>query len=79
MLTMSKKDYYKKPADYRSIINGKPYILTIDKSTGATILAPVSFKTVDTFTFYNQGMAAHEVRNARGRCEDAPCCGCCTF
>ncbi len=19
------------------------------------------------------------IRNARGRCEDAPCCGCCTF
>jgi len=40
---------------------------------------PPYFKTVDTFTFYNQGMVAHEVRNARGRCEDAPCCGCCTF
>jgi len=79
MLTMSKKEYYKNHVDFRTKINGKPYILTIDKSTGATILAPVSFKTVDTFTFYNQGKASHEVRNARGRCEDAPCCGCCTF
>lgn len=40
---------------------------------------PAYFKTFNTFTFYNQGKASTEIRNTRGRCEDAPCCGCCTF
>ena len=40
-LTMTKREYAKKPADYRSIIDGKPYLLTMDKATGGTILAPL--------------------------------------
>ena len=43
MLIMTKQDFYKNPACYRSKINGKPYLLTLDKLTGATILAPVLF------------------------------------
>jgi hypothetical protein len=40
--------------------------------TGRGRTRPVS----DTFTF-SSGHTAY--RNARGRCEDAPCCGCCTI
>jgi hypothetical protein len=40
---------------------------------------PAYFKTFNTFTFYNQDKVSTEIRNTRGRCEDAPCCGCCTF
>ena len=29
-------------------------------------------------TFYANGTATTVYRNARGLCEDAPCCGCCT-
>jgi hypothetical protein len=31
---------------------------------------------VETFTFLATGESV--TRNRRGRCEDAPCCGCCT-
>lgn len=43
MLTMTKKEYYKKPKNYRSIINGKPHVLMLNPLTGGTILAPVIF------------------------------------
>jgi hypothetical protein len=48
MLIMSKHEYYKKHADYRSMINGKPYLLTLNKLTGKTILAPVLFTSSST-------------------------------
>jgi hypothetical protein len=31
-----------------------------------------------TATFFNNGKSTTIYRNARGLCEDAPCCGCCT-
>jgi hypothetical protein len=37
----------------------------------ARLRAPVS----DTYTFGDRTF----YRNTRGRCEDAPCCGCCTI
>jgi hypothetical protein len=30
-------------------------------------------------TFYGENGASTFYRNPRGRCEDAPCCGCCTI
>jgi hypothetical protein len=30
-------------------------------------------------TFYGENGASTFHRNPRGRCEDAPCCGCCTI
>jgi len=47
-LTMTKREYAKKPADYRAMIDGKPYILTLDKTTGGTVLAPVIIKSNPT-------------------------------
>ena len=61
MLTMTKREYNTKPNDYRSTIDGKPYLLTMDKTTGGTILAPVTIKnnptmaTVKSFIKKNQG------------------------
>lgn len=33
----------------------------------------------DTITFYGEHGPQHFTRNRAGRCEDAPCCGCCTI
>lgn len=33
----------------------------------------------DRITFYGEHGPRHFTRNRRGRCEDAPCCGCCTI
>jgi len=33
----------------------------------------------DRITFYGEHGPKHFTRNRRGRCEDAPCCGCCTI
>jgi hypothetical protein len=33
----------------------------------------------DTITFYGEHGPQHFIRNRAGRCEDAPCCGCCTI
>lgn len=35
---------------------------------------PVNFITLN-----NQGTYKTFTRNAKGRCEDSPCCGCCTI
>jgi hypothetical protein len=34
---------------------------------------------INTITLNDQGRYRTFTRNARGRCEDAPCCGCCTI
>lgn len=58
---MTKREYTKKPKDYRSIIDGKPYLLTMDKTTGGTILALVTLKanptmaTIKSFIKKNSG------------------------
>lgn len=33
----------------------------------------------DKITFYGEHGPQYFTRNRRGRCEDAPCCGCCTI
>ena len=33
----------------------------------------------DTITFFGEHGASTFYRNKRGRCIDAPCCGCCTI
>lgn len=33
----------------------------------------------DTITFCGEHGPQHFTRNRAGRCEDAPCCGCCTI
>ena len=33
----------------------------------------------DTIVFFGDSGAREFYRNRNGRCEDAPCCGCCTY
>ena len=33
----------------------------------------------DTIVFFGDSGASEFYRNRAGRCEDAPCCGCCTI
>lgn len=44
---------------------------------------PGDCKTYDPYTRYQSNIyttgSAELYRNKRGRCEDAPCCGCCNF
>jgi hypothetical protein len=71
-LTMTKREYAKKPADYRSIIDGKPYLLTMDKATGGTILAPVTIKanptmaTIKSFIRKNPALYIKNLSNFDG-------------
>ena len=50
MLTMTKREYARKPRDYRSIIDGKPYVLNLNPQTGGTELVPVKLKSNPTLT-----------------------------
>lgn len=58
-----------RPGD-RIMFHGRGRAVLLARSSSAAT-APVS----DTYTFGDRTF----YRNARGRCEDAPCCGCCTI
>jgi hypothetical protein len=49
-LIMTKREYATKPKDYRSIIDGKPYVLNLNPQTGGTELVPVIIKSNPTLT-----------------------------
>jgi hypothetical protein len=46
---------------------------------GKAVLLKRKAVRVDTVTLYGDKGPTEFYRNARGRCEDAPCCGCCTI
>ena len=46
-LKISKKMYSKLHTDYKSIINGKPYMMVLNPKTKGTELVPVKFEEVD--------------------------------
>jgi hypothetical protein len=50
-------------------------LIYYDGRTKRATLAPV----LNTITLMGEHGPSHFTRNARGRCEDAPCCGCCTI
>ena len=50
-------------------------VILYDTATKRASLQPDS----DTITFYGESGPTTFYRNSRGRCEDAPCCGCCTI
>lgn len=50
-------------------------LIYYDTSARRATLAPV----VNTITLIGERGPREFIRNARGRCEDAPCCGCCTI
>ena len=49
--------------------------INYDPATKRATLAPV----LTSITFIGEHGPSHFTRNSRGRCEDAPCCGCCTI
>jgi hypothetical protein len=57
-----------RPGD-RILYHGRGRAVLLSRSSSAP--APVS----DTYTFGDRTF----YRNVNGRCEDAPCCGCCTI
>jgi len=63
----------------RCAATGAPFkpgaLIYYDQVTKRATLAPV----LNTITFSGDRGPVHFIRNARGRCEDAPCCGCCTI
>ena len=52
MLTMTKQEYSTKPKDYRSIIDGKPYLMMYNHKTGGTELVPVEIKRNPTLATF---------------------------
>ena len=46
---------------------------------GKTVLVQKRGFRIDTIRFSSNQGSTEFYRNARGRCEDAPCCGCCTI
>ena len=50
-------------------------LIYYDTSARRATLAPV----VNTITLMGEHGPREFTRNVRGRCEDAPCCGCCTI
>jgi len=47
--------------------------------SGASNTARRTVSTGYVSNVYRFSSGAEVYRNKRGRCEDAPCCGCCTF
>ena len=45
-------------------------------NAGPSTYAPRVARSGSTYTRYSSG--AESYQNRRGRCEDAPCCGCCS-
>jgi len=56
-------------------------VIDYRKGTRKLVLIESRVAAVDTIALGNQYTGTYKVftRNARGRCEDAPCCGCCTI
>lgn len=61
-------------AQSRATINKGDWIL-YDTVKKTAVLEPDS----DTITFFGEHGPSTFYRNSRGRCIDAPCCGCCTI
>lgn len=51
----------------------------IDYKRGKAVLVERKTAGVDSITLIAEHGARTYYRNARGRCIDAPCCGCCTI
>jgi hypothetical protein len=71
----------------RCAVSGAPIrpgdTITFDKRRKTVLVASAAPRepvgVSDTVTFYGSAGARTYYRNRNGRCEDAPCCGCCTI
>ena len=52
-------------------------LIDYDKATKKAVLVAEN-KAIE-ITLFDGDLCRVYYRNARGRCEDAPCCGCCTI
>lgn len=51
----------------------------IDYTGGRAVLIERRRSAVDSITLFGENVPRTYYQNARGRCIDAPCCGCCTI
>jgi hypothetical protein len=51
----------------------------IQWARGKSVLIARKAARVNTVTLYGENGPRDYYQNARGRCIDAPCCGCCTI
>ena len=65
----------------RCALTGKPFsagdLIDYNKAKKRVVL--VAENKAIAVTLFDGDKASTFYRNARGRCEDAPCCGCCTI
>ncbi len=55
METMTHEQWLQKPAEYRGIVNGVPYVLQLDRETGATVSAPVRLDELRAADYRREG------------------------
>ena len=59
MKTMTRAEYKKQSADHRGLVNGKPFLLYLDKETGGTVYGPVTISEVKPLTCCCCGESTH--------------------
>jgi hypothetical protein len=58
----------------------RPVLVQQQHNDGVDNVTPyTSDRVSDTIVFFGDSGAREFYRNRNGRCEDAPCCGCCTI
>ena len=57
----------------------KPGDVITFTSARKPVLVQQQQRVSDTIVFFGDSGAKEFYRNRAGRCEDAPCCGCCTI
>lgn len=57
----------------------KPGDVITFTSARKAVLVQQQHNVSDTIVFFGDNGAKEFYRNRNGRCEDAPCCGCCTI
>jgi hypothetical protein len=59
MKTMTQEEYNKQPAEYRGIVDGKPYLLQLDEKTQGTVYGPVRIAPIVSLTCCCCGAECH--------------------
>jgi len=54
-------------------------LIQYDSATKHIVLIASKPSGVSSVSFFSEGVKRTFYRNVNGRCEDAPCCGCCTI
>lgn len=74
MLKKMRSRFRSRCSQSNAVINVGDWIL-YDTATKRAVLEPDS----DSITFFGENGPSTFYRNKRGKCIDAPCCGCCTI